>query len=312
MSSIHRGHDESTRRPHRSILLDARRWPFFGGLVPPSNLSGSVRNTDFMTLRSTTGSPIVANGKGNGDVEQAGFEYDAPPGGNSGDGGAGGGASQPKPHTHGEAEENTALVSAWQDRLQVLTVVTTFLASMDGQLFSLTTLPSNISHDPPTACQELVYASLSGALIFHICASILGYLASFALIKYTIIEASAPDEDDKLGGILSSPSSNPHITNDTVSVSPTKTRKHIVLESRHPLNGFRSSAFASANNHKPVPPIALLTRCYYTTLALTAVGFILALLGILSYIWAGLMMPVGIFSTACLGVGLGAALWAIS
>ncbi|KAH7910033.1 hypothetical protein BJ138DRAFT_154870 [Hygrophoropsis aurantiaca] len=302
MSSIHSDH----RHPRRSILLDARRWPFFGGRVPPSNLSNSAHNNDFMTLRSTAGSQFASNGRGNGDVEQAGFDDDASPVGKDGGGEGSGGASQPKPPAHNEAEEHNPLVSAWQDRLQVLTVVTAFLASMDGQLFSLTTIPSNISHTPATTSQELVYASLSGALIFHICASILGYMASFALIKYTIIEAS---EDDKLGGILSSPSPNPHITNEKASGSPIKTPKHIILECRRP---FRSSASTSANNHKPEPPIALLARCYYTTLVLTALGFMLGLLGILAYIWAGLMMPVGIFSTVCLGVGLGAALWAIS
>ncbi|KAH7921012.1 hypothetical protein BV22DRAFT_1132615 [Leucogyrophana mollusca] len=314
----------SLNGPRRSILLDARRWPFFGGLMPPSNLSNSDRDVGFMTrLRSTAGSPL-AGGNAGGDVEQAGFEYDLPvdrgkganesAGGGTGQGSSG--QSQPQTSTGGDAEENSNLVSAWMDRLQVLTVVTTFLASMDGQLFSLTTLPSNVTLGTTTACQELVYASLSGALIFHVCASILGYLASFVLIKYTIIEASPPsNEDDKLGGILSSPSSKAYTTNDVVvAQAQPQPRKRVIVETRHPLRAFRAPATSfSVQSHQPItPPIALLTRCYYTTLALTALGFILALMGILAYIWAGLKMPVGVFSTICLGIGIGAGVWSIS
>lgn len=47
------------------------------------------------------------------------------------------------------------------------------------------------------------------------------------------------------------------------------------------------------------PPLDLLTRCYFTTLALGSAGFILALLGIGSYAWVILQQVIGIFTIVC-------------
>jgi len=187
-----------------------------------------------------------------------------------------------------EAQINSDLFNAWMQRLQILTVVTTFLASMDGELFSLTALNTQIGHSVSTTARELVYACLAGALIFHICAAILGYVASFALIRYRIVEVSGGNET-----------------------------KRIVLEAVRPLHWLLSllqhpERFRFLSVRSSPPPLSLMTRCYYTTLCLTAAGFVLALTGILAYIWAGLRMSVGIFSTACLGVSISAGLWAIA
>jgi hypothetical protein len=59
------------------------------------------------------------------------------------------------------------------------------------------------------------------------------------------------------------------------------------------------------------PPLDLLTRCYFTTLALGSVGFILALLGIAGYAWVILKQVIGIFTVACLGVSVVASVWAV-
>ncbi|KAG6382039.1 hypothetical protein JVT61DRAFT_673 [Boletus reticuloceps] len=199
-------------------------------------------------------------------------------------------------------------------RLQVLTIVTTFLASMDGELFALTALNTQIGHSVSTTARELVYACLAGALIFHICASILGYVASFALIRYRIVEVSGEDDTKvtKVGEIL---------LFGLGTAQPRRLSQRIVLEAVRPLHWllgllqrparFRFLSVRSSQVSSP-PPLSLLTRCYYTTLCLTAAGFVLALTGILAYIWAGLRMSVGIFSTACLGVGISAGLWAIA
>ncbi|KAF8132086.1 hypothetical protein EV363DRAFT_144142 [Boletus edulis] len=210
-----------------------------------------------------------------------------------------------------EAQVNSDLFNAWMQRLQVLTVVTTFLASMDGELFALTALNTQIGHSVSTTARELVYACLAGALIFHICATILGYVASFVLIRYRIIEASGED-DTKVGEIL---------LFGLGTAQPQRLSQKIVLEAVRPLHWllgllqcperFRFLSVRSSQVSSP-PPLSLLTRCYYTTLCLTAAGFVLALTGILAYTWTGLRMSVGIFSTACLGVGISAGVWAIA
>ena len=85
---------------------------------------------------------------------------------------------------------NSDLLEAWMQRLQVLTILvrrrwclfdriylynitfkTAFLASMDGSLFSLTALNTQIEVSISTTAREVVYACLAGALTFHICAS---------------------------------------------------------------------------------------------------------------------------------------------
>ncbi|KIJ65949.1 hypothetical protein HYDPIDRAFT_110063 [Hydnomerulius pinastri MD-312] len=303
--------------PRRSILLDARRWPFFGGLVPPTNRN-NLQSREHPAMQGTSSSRNFR------DVERASFEYDLPldrendgTGGNN-DGKDKSGTGNPPPSGTGgdtDAQANSDLLSAWTDRLQVLTVVTTFLATMDGELFSLTAVPTNISLPTSTASRELVYSCLSGALIFHVCASILGYVASFALIRYRIVDASE-GEDVKLGGVLSSPSGPSMMQKQLI----TPTRRKMILEPIHPIDACVAFLqlperlpvlFASRSSRSP-PPLSLITRCYYTTLCLTAAGFILALTGILTYAWAGLKMPVGIFSTVCLGLGVGAGIWAIS
>ncbi|KAG6332433.1 hypothetical protein ID866_6661, partial [Astraeus odoratus] len=87
----------------------------------------------------------------------------------------------------GDADTSPELLSAWMDRLQTLTVVvckclansthslliylkTTFFATVDSQMFTLTTIPTNLSENAPEGQRYLVYSCFSGALIFHVCA----------------------------------------------------------------------------------------------------------------------------------------------
>lgn len=149
---------------------------------------------------------------------------------------------------------------------------------------------------------------------FNACIGILGYIASFALIRHRILDASGED-DTKVGGIQSSglgaaqPAQRPP-------------RRFIVLEPVRPLRWFTTFlqrpdrlqflSVSRSSRSPPPPPSSLLTRCYYTTLCLTTVGFILAITGILSYVWAGLPVVVGIFSTICLGIGASAGILALA
>lgn len=48
---------------------------------------------------------------------------------------------------------------------------TAFLASMDGQMFSLTALNTQIGLPLSDTSRQIIYSCLAGALIFHICAS---------------------------------------------------------------------------------------------------------------------------------------------
>ncbi|KAG2142252.1 uncharacterized protein EDB93DRAFT_1158104 [Suillus bovinus] len=179
--------------------------------------------------------------------------------------------------------DSSALVAVWMQRLQILTFITTFLASIDGGLFELTT-PSQMP------LQEFVYACFAGALVFHVCASILGYIASFALIRYQLSDVAPSDTKNTERTLMTIPPF------DAMS-----TFFQVV-----PLNsGLQITSRTS------IPPLDLLTRCYFTTLALSSIGFILALLGIAGYAWVILQQVVGIFTVVCLGVSIVASVWAV-
>ncbi|KIK43982.1 hypothetical protein CY34DRAFT_803217 [Suillus luteus UH-Slu-Lm8-n1] len=180
--------------------------------------------------------------------------------------------------------DNSGLAAAWMQRLQVLTLITTFLASIDGELFVLTSTSQGTLHS-----QEFVYASFTGALIFHVCAAILGYVACFALIQYQI------------GDVTPSDAKNTEAQQMRIAIPPFDAVNNLF---QVPL-GFQVRSRTST------PPLDLLTRCYFTTLALGSVGFILALLGIAGYAWVVLKEVIGIFTVVCLGVSILASVWAV-
>lgn len=198
------------------------------------------------------------------------------------------------------AGEHSTMVAAWMQRLQTLTLITTFLASIDGELFTLTSTSSPVTLTTSIGSEELVYACFSGALVFHVCSSILGYVASFALVRYEIVEAEPPSvtEREKLSGAGESIHG-----------------KQLLLRAIPPLYAVQSllqiPSRLRLQSRTSTPPLDLLTRCYFTTLALSGAGFILALLGIATYAWFGLQRVVGIFTMACLGVSLLSCVWAV-
>ncbi|KAG2753993.1 hypothetical protein P692DRAFT_20845413 [Suillus brevipes Sb2] len=198
--------------------------------------------------------------------------------------------------------EHSTMVAAWMHRLQTLTLITTFLASIDGELFTLTSTSSPVTLTTSTGSEELVYACFAGALVFHVCSSILGYVASFALIRYEIVEAEPPSVKEHELGKLSGAGESIH-------------GKQLLLRAIPPLYAVQSllqiPSRLRVQSRTSTPPLDLLTRCYFTTLALSGAGFILALLGIATYAWLGLQRVVGIFTMACLGVSLLSCVWAV-
>lgn len=203
-------------------------------------------------------------------------------------------------------EDNSALVAVWMQRLQMLTLITTFLTSIDGQLFVLTSTPLRTTLDESMDSQEFVYACFTGALVFHVCAAILGYVASFALIRYQIGDVTPSDTKNTEVGEFSSPGlHHPEIMHETqrmlITIAPFDAVDTLL---QVPLG-------LQVRSRTSTPPLDLLTRCYFTTLALGSVGFILALLGITSYAWVMLQQVVGIFTTVCLGVSIAASVWAV-
>jgi len=95
----------------------------------------------------------------------------------------------------------------------------------------------------------------------------------------------------------------------------THNEKHLHLRPILPFQAvtslFQIPAGFQVHSRTSTPPLDLLKKCFYTTLALSSVGFISALLGITAYSWLGLQQNVGIFTTGCLGVSIVASVWAM-
>ncbi|KZT21038.1 hypothetical protein NEOLEDRAFT_1181970 [Neolentinus lepideus HHB14362 ss-1] len=187
------------------------------------------------------------------------------------------------------------VVSIWLNRLQLISVVTTFFAGMDGTFLGFTA-PFTADKDVSDTSQ-LVHASLAGALVFHLFAAIISYIASFALIRFQLVDAegnevtqSAPPGLPKAEAIP--PSASTSTTSSRIRVSQVR------------LLPFSLSPRPSRPH--PQPPIPLLLWVHTVCIALSSLGFVLAVLGVMSYVWTALASAVKIFTTVCLGVSFAA------
>ncbi|OBZ69901.1 hypothetical protein A0H81_10379 [Grifola frondosa] len=169
------------------------------------------------------------------------------------------------------------LVQSWMDRLQLISVITTFFAAIEAQLLGITT-PGSPNGD--SIIDQVANASLAGALVVHVFAGehySHSNTPAFFLIRYKLktakreeakIESGAAPKGDSMHSAGSGSdgtiwSSNPHIE----QVGP-----------------FRRGQ----------PPTHLLDHCHSLCMWLAAVGFVFALVGVLCFAWARL--PFG-----CLG-----------
>jgi len=129
-------------------------------------------------------------------------------------------------------------------------------------------------------------------------------MASFALIRYELIDAEVtPGPQSNERGQPSSPSEISQ-GKQQLRLRPIPPFEAVQALLPPPLR-------LQAHSRTFTPPLALLSRCFYTTLALGGVGFIAALVGITAYAWEGLQQNVGIFTTSCLGISLLAGIWAV-
>ncbi|KAI0753137.1 hypothetical protein C8Q80DRAFT_495671 [Daedaleopsis nitida] len=231
-----------------------------------------------------------------------------------------------------------AVVQVWLDRLQSMAVVTTFFLSIDGMLYSFPARSSDSSLW--SASDTLIIASLGGAIIFHVCASILAYCGAFVFIRYRLNDAEKQEEATVQPAVTSSTSSGTdHKQLRAQPLSPSMApsaqypqgyvhgtswenyrdlRSLVSVHQIHPFgwvhHGSRRVSCASKEDPEASVPedavvqlqiiVRMLTRVHTVTAIMAVLGFILALLGTLAYFWTGLPRALGIFASACLGVCL--------
>ncbi|EIW80370.1 hypothetical protein CONPUDRAFT_82632 [Coniophora puteana RWD-64-598 SS2] len=98
---------------------------------------------------------------------------------------------------HQRAMEN--LAGSWQERLQLISVITTFFASMEAAMLVVTD-PGGADGDLSAVSGVLkaANAGLLGALIMHVYSAVLSFLAAFLLTRWKLKEASKVEEKVEL------------------------------------------------------------------------------------------------------------------
>ncbi|KAL4071278.1 hypothetical protein V8B97DRAFT_2007252 [Scleroderma yunnanense] len=89
---------------------------------------------------------------------------------------------------HARRRAMSNLVNSWQERLQLISVITTFFASVEAGML-VNTKPLTTT-DQQNNTLKASNASLLGALVMHVYAAVLSFLAAFLLIRYKLQEAS--------------------------------------------------------------------------------------------------------------------------
>lgn len=207
------------------------------------------------------------------------------------------------------------------DRLQLISVVvrikaahylirvmltkcrqTTFFAAIEAQLLGTTT-PDPDNKDSDSRIDQAANAALAGAMVVHVFAAIVSFFAAFFLIRYKLSMAKREERKVELGHI------HPHedLQNRGVTIETSS-----------------NSSVWSSNPHleqvgpfrRGQPPTHLLDHCHSLCMWLSAVGFVLAMVGVMCFVWSRLSKSASIFASVCVGVclvsGVGAIFWPAS
>lgn len=232
------------------------------------------------------------------------------------------------------------LVDSWQERLQLISVITTFFASVEAGML-VNTRPTT-SDDQANGVLKASNATLLGALIMHVYAAGLSFLAAFLLIRYKLKEATREEliaegvklATSPLGGswrvkdiekdVESMDGRRPYtIAEEQPTKTPVQARQPTLpLPPRSPTQN--NQPVPRSMGSIPEPPILarnphleqvgpfwfrgvsshLLSKFHTLCITLAVVGFVLAIAGIVLYSWAIQPQEVYIFATACLAAAI--------
>ncbi|KDQ52837.1 hypothetical protein JAAARDRAFT_39818 [Jaapia argillacea MUCL 33604] len=200
------------------------------------------------------------------------------------------------------------LVQSWMDRLQLISLITTFFASVESTLIG-----SAVSDDPSKASVSLkvAQASLMGALVMHASAAVISFLAAFLLIRFKLTEAKNQEAKVTITDFVQSPvdleknDSSEGIANGHDRQSSARNPK---VPQSHPTEPplFSSDPhLETVGLFRAQPQTHLLSRCHGLCIWLAAGGFSLALVGIVAMSWSLMPQSVAVFTSTCMVVCLG-------
>ncbi|KAK7464342.1 hypothetical protein VKT23_006509 [Stygiomarasmius scandens] len=235
------------------------------------------------------------------------------------------------------------LVQSWMDRLQLISLITTFLASVEAGLLQVTN--GSDGDDGPSVLDQIANATLLSALVLHLHASFVSFVAAFFLIRFKVKEAKREEAKVEGGpghgtssGAGAAPSSKgsvlidmaaKHVTQSPTTASAKSSNDSHLFNFGHKEEHDKEKDKASESHVEgpsppPIwsanprlvqvgpfqrqPPIILLSRCHTLCILFASLGFVLAMIGIIAYSWAQQTKPVGAVTTGFLGLCMFSAL----
>ncbi|KAJ6593458.1 hypothetical protein B0H19DRAFT_1090383 [Mycena capillaripes] len=183
------------------------------------------------------------------------------------------------------------------DRLQLISVITTFFASTEAGMLQVT----GSSED---AGSQVANSAFLGALVLHSWAgAIISFMGAFFLVRYNLKEAKKEQNEADVSGPVNPPPrplGRPRTDEslmEYLKLQPALTTNPL-LEQVGPF--------------QRKPPTHLLSRCHNLCILLTFIGFGMALLGILAFAWAQNPVSVGVVTSVSAAVCFGGAVYVFS
>ena len=172
---------------------------------------------------------------------------------------------------------------------------------MESQLLG-STAPDLDDRGSEAIVSQIANASLTGALVVHVFAAILSFLAAFFLIRYKLTMAKREERIVESG--LADSASNP-IGSGSLSSDATAD-----ADLSRSSTASTSQPIWSSNPHleqvgpfrRGRPPTHLLDHCHSLCMWLSIVGFVQALVGVLCFAWSKLSLSGGVFGSICMAV----------
>lgn len=184
-------------------------------------------------------------------------------------------ADQDKEDDKARKKAQEQLVQSWMDRLQLISVITTFFAANEAQLLGITT-PS-VDPESTDKILQTSNAMLASSLVLHSFSAVIAFIGAFVLVTYKLKEEKQEEIDN-------------HEADGPMSRYRDKDGIWCANPRLEQVGSLRRSS----------PPTELLKAAHSIAVATAFVGFIFVVIGIICYIWAQQPRSVSIFSSATL------------
>lgn len=212
------------------------------------------------------------------------------------------------------------VVDSWQERLQLISVITTFFASVEAGLL-VNGMPANPS-DMRNNLLKSSNAGFLGGLIMHVFAAILSFVAAFMLNEYKLETATyeelilegmtgttgfrgffrKKDLEHGLQALATEKEpASATLVGQTTPNATTKGSDRGSQELRHqtidPVAHLEDVSLQWAQSHS----VALFRNIHALCIVLACIGFVFTITGIVLYAWAVQPWEVGVVTSVCFG-----------